>query len=192
MNYASFFSYTILQIITPGPNNIMAMNNGIRYGVAKSMGFNAGVMIGQMANLLFASFFSSSLYKLVPQVKPFITFIGAAYILYLAWKTWMAKPHGSESGLSIHTFLPGLAVQFVNPKGILMALTVASVYITPNFSAPTPILALSLLIGVMCMASTLIWGSFGAVFQAFYDKHFKTANAVMAILLVYCAASLFM
>ena len=192
MNYASFFSYTILQIITPGPNNIMAMNNGIRYGVAKSLGFNFGVFAGQTMNVLLASLFSSYLYKLVPQVKPFVTIIGAAYILYLAWRTWNAKPHLNSAGASIHTFIPGIAVQFINPKGILMALTVASVYITPNFTEILPIIALALLVGAMCIASTLIWGGFGALFQSFYEKNYKPVNAVMSILLLYCAVSLFL
>lgn len=192
MNYASFFSYTILQIITPGPNNIMAMNNGIRYGVVRSLGFNFGVFAGQTMNVLLASLFSTYLYKLVPQVKPFVTLIGAAYILYLAWRTLKAKPHSSSAGASIHTFLPGVAVQFINPKGILMALTVASVYITPNFTEVAPIAALALLVGAMCIASTLIWGGFGALFQSFYEKNYKPVNAVMAALLLYCAVSLFL
>ncbi|HOA15034.1 MAG TPA: LysE family transporter [Bacillota bacterium] len=192
MNYASFFSYTILQIITPGPNNIMAMNNGIRHGVLKSFGFNLGVLTGQTINMLLASLFSSYLYKLVPQLKPYVTFIGAAYILYLAYKTFKSKPGNGSSGASIQRFLPGLAVQFINPKGVLMALTVASVYVTPNFDAFLPIMLLSLLVGFMCLASTVIWGSFGSLFQYFYSKNYKVINAVMAVLLVYCAASLFL
>lgn len=192
MNYASFFSYTILQIITPGPNNIMAMNNGIRLGVLKSIGFNFGVLAGQTVNMLMASLFSSYLYKLVPQLKPYITFIGAAYILYLAYKTYKSKPGSSSSGASIQRFLPGLTVQFINPKGVLMALTVASVYITPNFDTFTPILLLSFVVGGMCLASTLIWGSFGSLFHSFYSKNYKSVNAVMAALLIYCAVSLFL
>jgi len=192
MNYASFFSYTILQIITPGPNNIMAMNNGIRHGVLKSIGFNFGVLVGQTMNMLMASLFSSYLYKLVPQIKPYITIVGAAYILYLAYKTFKAKPGSGSSGASIRKFLPGLAVQFINPKGVLMALTVASVYITPNFDTFLPIMLLSLLVGFMCLTSTVIWGSFGSLFQSFYSKNYKVINAVMAVLLVYCAVSLFL
>jgi cysteine/O-acetylserine efflux protein len=192
MNYASFFSYILLQILTPGPNNIMAMNNGIRHGIRKSIGFNFGVMVGQTVNVLLACLFSSYLYKLVPQVRPAVTFIGAAYILFLAWKTFLAKPHDKSSGLSVQKFFPGLMVQFINPKGILMALTVASVFITPNFSAFTPMLGLSVVVGILCFGSTIIWGSFGALFQSFYEAHFKAVNAVMSVLLLYCVISLFL
>lgn len=191
MNYAAFFSYTLLQILTPGPNNIMAMNNGIRYGVIKSIGFDFGVMVGQTFNVLMACLFSSYLYKLVPQIKPFVTILGAAYILYLAYKIWTAKPHEKNAAASIKNFLPALAVQFINPKGILMSLTVASVFITPNFTAFAPIAGLSLLLGFLCFLSTIIWGGFGAMFQSFYTKNFKATNAVMALLLLYCAVSLF-
>lgn len=192
MNYAAFFSYTLLQILTPGPNNIMAMNNGIRYGVLRSIGFDFGVLAGQTTNVLVACLFSSFLYRLVPQVKPLVTILGAAYILYLAWKIWSSKPRDRSAGSSIRSFFPALAIQFINPKGVLMALTVASVYITPNFSGLAPILGFSLLIGVMCFASTLIWGGFGALFQSFYERHFRATNVLMALLLLYCATSLFL
>ncbi|HNZ08177.1 MAG TPA: LysE family transporter [Bacillota bacterium] len=192
MNYASFFSYAIIQIFTPGPNNIMAMNNAASFGIASSIGFDFGVMAGFFIIMIASCLFSSALYAIVPTIKPVVTVIGAAYILYLAWRTIASGRHGDDSRASIRRFLPGVMVQFINPKGLLMALTMSSVYITPSFTSFWPMLGLSALLGVMCLASTLVWGLFGSMFQKFFTGHRKLVNAVMALLLLYCAVSLFL
>ena len=39
---------------------------------------------------------------------------------------------------------------------------------------------------------TLCWSAFGSVFRRLFSQHAKTINTVMALLLVYCAVSLFL
>lgn len=41
--------------------------------------------------------------------------------------------------------------------------------------------------GFLC---TLLWALFGAVFEKFFKKYSKIVNAVMALLLVYCAVTM--
>lgn len=41
--------------------------------------------------------------------------------------------------------------------------------------------------GFLC---TLLWAVFGAVFERFFKRWSKVVNAVMALLLVYCAATM--
>lgn len=192
MNYAAFLSYSLIQIFTPGPNNIMAMNNAVRFGIRRSFGFDLGVMAGFSVIMTISCLSSAALYKMIPAIKPIVTALGAAYIFYLAWKTYKSNPTDKSGKGQITTFFPGMMVQFLNPKGVLMALTAASVYITPNYDAFTPMLALSVLLGGLCLISTLTWGLFGTLFQRFYEGHHKAVNAVMALLLLYCAVSLFL
>ncbi|HNV34948.1 MAG TPA: LysE family transporter [Bacillota bacterium] len=192
MNYAAFFSYAVIQIFTPGPNNIMAMNNATNFGILNSIGFDFGVMAGFFVIVVVSCLFSTALYAVVPTVEPIVTVIGAAYILYLAWKTFTAGGHKDDSRAGIRNFLPGVVVQFINPKGLLMALTVSSVYITPSFTSIWPMVGLAALLGAMCLVSTLMWGLFGSLFQKFFTGHRKLVNAIMALLLLYCAVSLFL
>jgi hypothetical protein len=38
----------------------------------------------------------------------------------------------------------------------------------------------------------LLWSLFGSVFKMLFSKYAKITNAIMALLLVYCAVSLFL
>jgi len=91
-NLAVFLSYVLVTSFTPGPNNIMSMSNASRYGFRKSIRFNYGVFFGFFGIALLCSLFSVALFSFIPAIKSTMTGIGAAYILWLAWKTYHSKP----------------------------------------------------------------------------------------------------
>ena len=45
-SWFSFLSYAFANAITPGPNNIMSMSNGVRLGLRKAYPFHLGVLTG--------------------------------------------------------------------------------------------------------------------------------------------------
>lgn len=190
-NLLSFFTFSVLAIFTPGPNNIMALGNAGRHGFKKSLPFNLGVAAGFLLMLAAAVAFSAALYGALPQIKPWMAAIGAAYMLWLAWKTLWSKPHGQDGQKEHTTFLSGMLLQFINPKGVLFGITVAANYITPYYHTLLPIAALALALSVLTIGSTCSWAAFGAVFQKLIAKYQTAFNIVMALLLVYCAVSLF-
>ncbi len=188
----SFFTFSLLAIFTPGPNNIMALGNAGRHGFKKSLPFNFGVAVGFLLVLAASVAFSAALYGVLPQVKPWMAAIGAAYMLYLAYKTLRSKPHGQAEGKEHISFLSGVVLQFINPKGVLFGITVAANYITPYYHTLPPIAALAMALAVLTVGSTCSWAAFGAMFQRFLAKRQTAFNIVMALLLVYCAVSLFL
>jgi len=192
-NFAAFISYVFVTTFTPGPNNIMSMSNASRYGLKKSLGFNYGVSIGFFIVLMLSNLFSYSLYELIPTIKPVMTVIGAAYIFYLAWKTYKSKPHNEvDESKRTNTFSKGILLQFVNPKAIIYGITLSATFIVPYYKS-IPILALfAALLSVIALLSTVTWGLFGSVFQKLMEKNYKIINAVMAALLVYSGVSLFL
>ena len=50
----------------------------------------------------------------------------------------------------------------------------------------------ALLLAFIGFAFTLLWALFGSVFKLLFSKHARLTNTVMALLLVYCAVSLFL
>jgi threonine/homoserine/homoserine lactone efflux protein len=190
-NLLSFFTFSLLAIFTPGPNNIMALCNAGKHGFKKCLPFNLGVAVGFLVVLALGLVFSAALYGALPAVKPVMAAVGAAYMLYLAYKTLKDKPDGEGAHKEHTTFPAGLLLQFINPKGILFGITVAANYLTPYYKELPPLAGFTLLLSVLTMASTSSWAAFGAVFQRFIARHRKVFNIVMALLLVYCALSLF-
>jgi len=192
-NAAAFLSYVFITTFTPGPNNIMAMSNAGRYGFKNSLRFNAGVFFGVLIIMVLSSFLSVMLYNLIPSIKPIMTFIGAIYILWLAWKTYSSMPHAEDEGKSnTNTFIAGILLQFVNVKVIIYCITIVSTFIVPYYNSVLALSFFSVLLPFVSFLSTCSWALFGSVFQKFLVKNERTANIIMALLLVYCAVSFYL
>ena len=192
MNWAAFCSYVLLTAITPGPNNIMSMSNAAKYGFKRSFPFNVGVLLGFFVVMGLCAAFSSLLYEFIPSVKPYMLCLGAAYILWLAWSIWRDKPHAEKKSIftRTNTVVAGAVLQLVNVKVILYGITSLSSVVLPHYDS-IPVLALfCFILSVTGFLCTLLWALFGAVFEKFFKKYSKIVNAVMALLLVYCAVTM--
>jgi cysteine/O-acetylserine efflux protein len=122
-----------------------------------------------------------------------MTYIGAVYILWLAWKTYKSDPHNdNKSEKQTNTFLSGLLLQFVNPKVIIYGVTTVSTFIVPYYSSVFVLTGFSVLLAFVGFVATCCWSLFGSVFQKLLVEKDKVVNIIMALLLVYCAISLFL
>ncbi len=192
-NITIFLSYVFLTTFTPGPNNIMSMSNASRYGFKKTLNFNLGVFTGFFTILALSSIFSVTLFNLIPSIKPFMTWVGVAYILWLAWKTFNSKPQlNGSSKKDTNTFLIGFLLQFVNPKAILFGITTFSTFIVPYYKSGYILSLFTLFLALVAFSSTCSWSLFGSLFQKLLIKYSRIINTVMALLLIYCAISLFL
>ena len=88
--------YILITAITPGPNNLLSMSNISRFGFRKSVRFNFGILCGFSIVMLICTFFSKALFVYLPSIKPFMLSLGAAYMLYLAYKTWRSATEIKE------------------------------------------------------------------------------------------------
>ncbi len=190
-NLMAFVSYVIITIFTPGPNVIMSMSNAAKYGIKKSLPFNVGVFIGFIIIMLLSSIFGIALYHFIPSIKPVMTYIGALYILYLAWKIYKSKPYSEEEGNTTTSIVSGLLLQFVNPKVIIFCITTVTTFIIPYYNSTISLVLFSIGIALTSFVATLCWALFGSVFKKILVKRDRLVNTVMALLLVYCAVSLF-
>ena len=191
-SWIQFLSYAIVTAVTPGPNNIMSMSNAGRQGFRKTLPFNFGIWIGFSLVMLMCTFFCNTLSTLIPKTKTLMLFIGAAYILYLAWKTFKSSSVIEEDERH-GNFISGLVLQFVNPKIYIYCIVSMEAYILPYYHGEWNMLIFfALLLAFIGFAFTLLWSLFGSVFKMLFSKYAKITNAIMALLLVYCAVSLFL
>ena len=128
---------------------------------------------------------------LIPKIKMPMLIIGAIYMLYLAWQTFKSTD-SIEENHSREGFLSGLFLQFVNPKIYIYCIMSMEAYILPFYNGEyVKLLGFAILLAFIGFVFTLCWSAFGSVFKLLFSKHTKTVNTIMALLLVYCAASLF-
>lgn len=65
-------------------------------------------------------------------------------------------------------------------------------YILPFYTGePFKLTLFALLLAFIGFLFTLCWSAFGSAFRLLFSRHTKSVNTIMALLLVYCAASLF-
>lgn len=188
----SFLTYAVITAATPGPNNIMSMSNAGRLGFRRALPFNLGIWVGFTLVMALCTLFCTALSALIPAIRLPMLVLGAAYMLYLAWGTFRSsdviqEDHAREG------FRSGLLLQFINPKIYLYGIMSMEAYILPYYSGqPAVLLFFALLLAFIGFVFTLAWAAFGSVFRLLFSRHARTVNTIMALLLVYCAVSLFL
>jgi cysteine/O-acetylserine efflux protein len=181
-------SRVVNDTFTPGPNNILAMSNGMRFGYKRSLGFLAGVFSGFFLIMLACGLLNVALASLLPQVRFWLNLLGAAYMLYLAFH--IVRSGAMEDGPDKHalnSFRAGFALQFLNLKVILYGVTVFSMFITQTFQAPLMVSLFAPLLALVGFIATSCWAIGGDVFRHALRKHYRLFNLVMAALLTYTA-----
>ena len=187
-----FLIYCFITAYTPGANNLLSMSNAIRLGFCKSVRFNFGILAGFAIVMSVCTAFSATLYSFLPKVKIVMQILGAAYMLYLAWKVWKSSSELSADGGKEASFLSGMVLQFANPIIYIYAITAMSLYILPVYHSGTALIGFTAILSLIGASGSFVWRLFGAAFCKFFSKHTKLVNAVMALLIVYCAIALFL
>lgn len=187
-----FLIYIFITAYTPGPNNIMSLSNAVRYGFKKSFPFNLGILAGFSIVMLFCTLLSATIFSFIHQAKIYMQVIGAAYMLYLAWKTWKSSPEIELEETKGASFTSGLTLQFINPKIYIYAVTAMSTFILPYFDSTVLLIGFALFLAFVGFSGTVAWSVFGSTFQKILSKYAKVVNPILAVLLIYCAVSLFL
>ena len=193
-SWLNFLSYAVVTAVTPGPNNLMSMSNAGRLGFRRAFPFNLGVWAGFSVVMLLCTFFCSALSDLIPRIKTPMLVVGAAYMLYLAYKTFKSPPVTEDGSQQVKgSFGSGFALQFVNPKIYIYCIVSMEAYILPYYQGEWLTLTLfALLLAFIGFVFTLCWSLFGSAFKLLFSKYARATNTIMALLLVYCAISLFL
>ena len=82
--FTAFLTYALVMAITPGPNNILTLSCVGRHGLRGSSRLIWGVSGGFVVVMLLSGLFSLTLSRALPAVMPWLVWLGAGYILWLA------------------------------------------------------------------------------------------------------------
>lgn len=190
MPISVFIDMTLSAIITvwsPGPNNILLLSTASQYGVKKNFRFMLGIWTGSLTLMCLSGIFCSTLGNLIPGIQPVMKYIGAAYILYLAWQTAKRQPPSASVQEKEPSYVMGIFLQLVNVKIIIYGLTMFSSYILPYESSIPVLFFFAVYLMILGALGNLIWAFAGNILNRFYADHYKVMNAVMALLLIWCA-----
>ncbi|MBN3573218.1 LysE family translocator [Vibrio neptunius] len=188
----AFLLFAVSISMTPGAGNIALIGLSSRYGVSATLPFIVGNAVGVIAILTGASVGLAGLLALYPTLYLALKWLGAAYLLYMAWGIANMELDNKAS-VKKSGFLSGIMVQILNPKGWVASITVFSQFVSP---ASNYVVQVVFIIGVMVITGVigmLIWAYFGSMLTRFIEsprkmvainRSFGASLAAVAIFLV--------
>lgn len=185
-------TYYMVMSITPGPNNVMLTGSGANFGYQRTLPHVLGIVLGCAAQTYALCLGLGILFVAFPAIQSVLKWLGAAYLLYLAWKLVGQAAVQSKTAGKPLTFFEAAGFQFVNPKAWVKAITTSTLFLPPGTS---PWLA-GLWIFTVCVVVNFTSGSVWALFGVGMGRLLTNSrrrllfNASMAILLVGTAALL--
>ena len=185
---AAFLPFAVVAGFTPGPNNLMLAASGANFGFRRTLPHLLGIVCGFPLVVLATGLGLGALFQRHPNVHAVMRFVGAAFLIYLAWRIATSDPGAPNTapGRPL-TFLEAALFQWVNIKGWVFAIGAITTYTTVGGRVShelAVILALSLLVTV---GSTIAWTGFGLWLNRFLRRSSmmrRVFNVSMAVLLV--------
>lgn len=188
---SGFLTYTLITALTPGPNNILALSSVNQYGFRRSLRVLMGMSAGFLVLMLACGVFTFTLISILPSVTQWLVWVGATYILWLAWRIASSSPTTANGNGRPLRFWVSFWLQFANVKIILYGITALSAFVLPHTQDLFWVTAVSILLAVIGCMGNLVWAIAGHLFQSIFRRHGRVVNLVLALLLVYCALRMF-
>ena len=178
--------FTLVMTVTPGPNTMMLLASGVNFGFRATVPHMAGITLGFGLMTIVVGMGLGEIFKLYPSLYVALSYVGAAYILYLAWKIAIRRSvgEGKASGRPM-TFLQAAAFQWINPKAWVMAVTAITTYSVQG-AYVFSVLLFAATFMVVSVPGCSVWILFGSGVRRWLDdpKRLRIFNVIMAILLV--------
>lgn len=183
--FASAALFAVVTSFTPGPNNAMLLASGVNYGFKRTLPHILGITIGYAVMFAAVALGVGQVFAAEPKLYAALQVFSVIYMLWLAWKIANA---GEATGGGVReplTFLQAALFQWVNPKGVAIAIAAAANFLKPEtLSFDLPVM-LTLILAVS-LASTSTWALFGQGVRGLLesDRRRRIFNWTMAVLLV--------
>ena len=135
---ALFAGAALLMVLTPGPNMIYLLSRSLCQGRKAGVISLLGVAAGFLVHMFAAAVGLTAIFMAVPLAYDLLKWLGAAYLLYLAWqalKPGAASPFAARqlpADSSAKLIFMGFMTNALNPKIAVFYLSVFPQFIRPD------------------------------------------------------------
>ena len=166
---------------------MMLLASGVNFGLRRSLPHMFGISLGFMLLVAAVGLGLGQLFEQVPLLYSVLRYLGAAYLLYLAWKIANsgAPDHQANAAGKPFSFLQAAAFQWVNPKAWIMAIGAITTY-TPQDNFVVSVLLIAALFALVNCPSVGLWTIAGSMLRNWLNnaRALRVFNIGMALLLV--------
>lgn len=132
-DYGAFAAAFVLLLFLPGPGNLALISSTGKGGISGGLASVFGLLLGDQILLWLTVAGMAALLKTYAPLFLALQWAGAAYLVWLGFKMFLAKP-GEGAGLQITSgryFRETLFITLLNPKAILFYLAFFPQFIDP-------------------------------------------------------------
>ena len=142
--------------------------------------------------MLLSGGISTTLLRVFPALEPALRYVGAAYILYLAFGILKASYTFQNQDVKPLGFIRGIMLQVLNPKLIVYAFTLFSAFLSPITHEAVLLVLAAALLAAISFGATSVWALFGTVIKTYLQNpRLKLiVNILLALSLAYTAVAL--
>ncbi|KPB01086.1 LysE family translocator [Ahrensia marina] len=194
--FIAAFSIQAVAVASPGPSVALILGLALSQGRLAAIIASLGIALGSSMIATATILGLGLVMEQVAWLSTVLRFIGAAYLLWLAYQAWrkaIAPPQVKVADVSSKTnlyaaFIKGFSIQITNPKAIVFWMAIATVGATNG--APVPVIML-----FVATAFTVSLGGHGLYalllssfpFRLAYDKARRWIEAAIGGFLAYVA-----
>lgn len=131
MDIFTLLAFTVayaIAVLVPGPGVAAVVARALGGGFKGAFPMVLGILAGDLVYFVFAVFGLAAIATWFGPVFTIIRWAGAAYLLYIAYKFWTARPGAEQmkpkNEDSWRTFLAGFSLTMGNPKTIVFYLAI--------------------------------------------------------------------
>jgi threonine/homoserine/homoserine lactone efflux protein len=166
-----FAAVTFVAVITPGPDVMLALANGSRYGVRRACAGMIGVLPSDLFLIVAVAFGLGALLAASEFWFSMLKYIGAAYLAYLGVKMIgnagsmreiISKQNVAETGMPVSIGLKSFWVAATNPKAYLFFSALLPLFIDTHAPLMLQYLILALFFSLTEFAIMLAYAVVGA------------------------------
>jgi threonine/homoserine/homoserine lactone efflux protein len=182
----AFLLFAVVAAGTPGPSNLLLTATGAQVGVLRGVPCLLGVSVGMGVMMFLVAFGLGSVVLANPTVLRALNWIGAAFLLWLAWKIATGGRADAAARRKPVGFLGAAGFQWINPKSWLVCASAAGTYLHAGSRGA---LAQATVFGALFVLASLpccfVWLAFGATAQRWLrtDRARRAFSIAMGVLL---------
>jgi cysteine/O-acetylserine efflux protein len=164
----------------------------VLHGYRNTLKYQLGLAVGVFTLMFISGWFSTILLNFFPALEPIMRYVGAGYILYLAYAILKASYTFTEKNEKPLGWIQGLMLNVLNPKLVVYAFTLFSAFLSLITKSFITLTGICILLAVVSFCATSLWALFGtAIKLTLHNPRLKTVvNIFLSLTLVYTAANL--
>jgi threonine/homoserine/homoserine lactone efflux protein len=188
--------FAFIGAASPGPVNIIATSSSVNFGFKRTIPHVLGASIAYGLIVFIVGTGLSQLLILYPQLTQLLKYIGAIFLLYMAFKiatAGAADKQLEENSLAPSALQGGLS-QGLNPKAWLVSMSGIGIFVTPNDPNILYLILFTGLSFIICVIGVSIWAAAGQCISRWLtkDKYQVMFNRIMGLLLSLTVVSMFL